>query len=111
MRQAKACKGNYFFKSDVLFHPEKISDQWVEQLMLPQTRHQEVMRFAHRTLTGGHCRAQGTRARIKIHFNWPGLRKDVSNLFLDAETVVFTWVLEKVIMYQSLRLCDLPYLL
>jgi len=52
---------------------------WVEQLMLPQTRRKQVMHFAHRTLTGGHCRAQRTRARIKLHFTWPGVRKDVLN--------------------------------
>ena len=37
------------------------------------------MHFAQRTLTGGHCRAQCTRARIKLHLTWPGIRKDVSN--------------------------------
>jgi len=84
MRQAKIGKGNYFFKSGVLFHREKISDQWVEQLMLPQTRRKKVMRYAHRTLTGGHCTAQRTRARIRLHFNWPGLRKTFRTLFLDA---------------------------
>jgi len=79
LHQAKVGKGNYFFKSGVLFHREKIADQWVEQLMLPQTRRKQVMHFAHRTLTGGHCRAQRTRARIKLHFTWPGIRKDVLN--------------------------------
>ena len=56
MHQANVGKGNYFFKSGALFHREKIADQWVEQLMLPQTRRRQVMYFAHRTLTGGHCR-------------------------------------------------------
>ena len=79
MHQAKLGKGNYFFKSGALFHREKIADQWVEQLVLPQTRRKQVMHFAHRTLTGGHCRAQRTRARIKLHFTWPGIRKDVLN--------------------------------
>ena len=79
MHQAKVGKGNYFFKSGALFHREKIADQWVEQLMLPQPRRKQVMHFAHRTLTGGNCRAQRTRARIKLQFTWPGICKDVSN--------------------------------
>jgi len=45
--------------------------------VLPQSRRKHVMHFAHRTLTGGHCRAQRTRARIKLHFTWPSIRKDV----------------------------------
>jgi len=53
MHQAKVGKGNYFFKGGALFHREKIADQWVEQLMLPQPRRKQVMHFAHRTLTGG----------------------------------------------------------
>ena len=77
MHQAKAKKGNYLFKSGALFHQEKIADQWVEQLVLPQSRSNQVVHFAHRTLTGGHCRTQRTRARIKLHFIWPGTRKDV----------------------------------
>jgi len=79
MHQAKVGKGNYFFKGGALFHREKIADQWVEQLMLPQPRRKQVMHFAHRTLTGGNCRAQRTRARIKLQFTWPGICKDVSN--------------------------------
>ena len=77
MRQAKVGKRNYYFKSGALFHRKKIADQWVEQLILPHSRRTQVMHFAHRTLTGGHCRAHSTRARIKLHFNWPGIRKDV----------------------------------
>jgi len=53
MHQAKVSKGNYFFKGGALFHREKIADQWVEQLMLPQPLRKQVMHFAHRTLTGG----------------------------------------------------------
>jgi len=47
MHQAKAGKGNYFFKSGALFHREKVADHWVEQLVLPQTRRKQVMHFAH----------------------------------------------------------------
>jgi len=49
MHQAKAKKGNYLFKSGALFHREKIADQWVEQLVLPQSRRKQVMHLAHRT--------------------------------------------------------------
>jgi len=37
MHQANVGKGNYFFKFGALFHREKFADQWVKQLMLPQT--------------------------------------------------------------------------
>jgi len=83
MHQAKAGKGNYFFKFGALFHREKVADDWVEQLVLPQTRRKQVMHFAHRTLTDGHCKAQHTRARIKLHFTWPG--KDVFNFVLQCK--------------------------
>jgi len=43
------------------------------------------MHFAHRTLTGGHGRAQRTRAKIKLYFTWPGARKNVFNLVLQCK--------------------------
>jgi len=85
MHQAKAGKDNYFFKSVALFHRDKVADHWVEQLILPQTRKKQVMHFAHRTLTGGHCKAQHTGAEIKLHFTLPGIRKDVFNFVFQCK--------------------------
>jgi len=44
MHQAKVAKSNNFFKGGAKFHPEKIADQWVEQLMLPPISAQPVVR-------------------------------------------------------------------
>ena len=111
MRQAKAGKGNYFFKSGVLFHREKISDQWVEQLMLPQTRHMTTEFLHIELLTMGTVEHNAREQELSYISTGQVFAKTCRTLFLDAETVLFTWVLGKVIMYQSLRLCDLPYLL
>ena len=97
-------KGNYFFKSGALFHREKMADQWAEQLMLPQTRRRQVMYFAHRTLTDGHCRSQRTEPELSYISLGLVFVKMSSILFLSVKTVIFVWVLEGVIMYQLLRL-------
>jgi len=98
MHQAKAGKGNYFFKSGALFHREKIADHWVEQLVLPQKRRKQVMHFAHRTLT--------SVPELELNYILSGLvfAKMFVTLCSSVKIVIFAGVTEEVIMYQLLRL-------
>lgn len=76
-QMASLGKGGYFIKNGALFHREIVEGQQVEQLVVPVGKRKEVVDLAHRTLSGAHSRAKRTRFRIKLHFSWPGLRKDV----------------------------------
>jgi len=77
---AEKHKGGMFVKNGLLYHQDSVGDIRVEQLAVPENRRQELVRLAHRTLTGGHMRAQKTRERLRLHFFFPGMRKMVFNV-------------------------------
>ena len=76
-QMAKQNKGRMFIKQGLLYHRDTVGGLPVEQLAVPVNRREEVIRLAHQTLTGGHMRAQKTRERLKLHFFFPGMRKQV----------------------------------
>ena len=48
-----------------------------EQLVLPQSRRNQVLEQAHDKLFGGHFAEKKTRAKIETYFWWPSISKDV----------------------------------
>ena len=76
-QMAKQNKGRMFIRQGLLYHKDTVGGLPVEQLAVPVNRREEVIRLAHHTLTGGHMRAQKTRERLKLHFFFPGMRKQV----------------------------------
>ena len=76
-QMAKQNKGHMYVKQGLLYHKNMVSGLPVKQLAVPVNRREELIRLAHRTLTGGHMSAQKTRERLKLHFFFPGMRKQV----------------------------------
>ena len=75
-RLAKACKGGFELRGDVLYHGDVVLGQRVNQLVVPKERRAEVMKLAH-DKCGFHQGQKRTSERIRYSFYWPGLRKDV----------------------------------
>ena len=74
----------YFKQSGVLmrkWRPKDVpaSDTWktVFQIVVPQSKRQNVLKVAHETAMAGHMGVNKTYKRILNHFYWPKLRRDV----------------------------------
>ena len=74
----------YFKQSGVLmrkWRPKDVpaSDTWktVFQIVVPQSKRQNVLKVAHKTAMAGHMGVNKTYQRILNHFYWPKLRRDV----------------------------------
>ncbi|XP_064455129.1 uncharacterized protein LOC135366379 [Ornithodoros turicata] len=75
----RAKNGTHGFEviDGALYHREKIPGRMVRQLVLPQSRRNEVLLLAHDSPWGGHLGLRKTLARVKANFYWPDLDRDV----------------------------------
>ena len=74
----------YFKQSGVLmrkWRPRDVpaTDTWrtVYQIVVPQSKRQDVLSMAHETALAGHLGINKTYQRVLNHFYWPKLRRDV----------------------------------
>ena len=76
----------YVFEDEVLVHFAKDDvDDYVKRVMVPSGRRAQVLQLAHSGLVSGHYGIKKTLAKIKIHFLWPGLFKDVKDYVKQCE--------------------------
>jgi hypothetical protein len=76
-------KNGYYWKDGILFHKDRVLNQIVEQLVVPQSRRRNIVEFAHNS-----CFHQGhkkTSERIRFSFTWPSLKSDVINFVSSCE--------------------------
>lgn len=76
----------FFLRKDVLMRkwllPDRpATEEWsiYDQIVLPQCYRGEVLRVAHESPLAGHMGVRKMLARIRRHFYWPQLCKDVVN--------------------------------
>ena len=68
----------YVFEDGILVHFDKDDfEEYVRRVVVPSCRREQVLRLAHSDLVSGHFGVKKTLAKIKIHFLWPGMLKDV----------------------------------
>ena len=61
--------------------PDRPADEkWtvVDQIVVPPPCRKEILRLAHEIPMAGHMGVKKTLTRIRAHFFWPKMRKDVS---------------------------------
>ena len=69
---------NYFWENGFLKHKMdgEVGKMWV-RLVVPAGRRKEVMRLAHNLSMAGHLGEKKTHEKMKCHFTWPGIWKDI----------------------------------
>ncbi|GBL99975.1 Retrovirus-related Pol polyprotein from transposon 17.6, partial [Araneus ventricosus] len=70
-------QGGYSIEDGILLHTEWICGERVQQIVLPKSKREYVLRMAHELPLAGHLGEQKTKQRIKYSFFWPGIKKDV----------------------------------
>jgi len=83
---AQEGKGGYVISRGLLFHNDKVEDQSVCQLCVPNGRRKQVMKLAHDSVFGGHMGERKTLERIRLSFHWPDLRQCVRNYVTSCDT-------------------------
>ncbi|XP_071502498.1 uncharacterized protein [Diadema antillarum] len=83
--EAKGVPECFYVKSGVLMRkwrpPDRPADEdWtvVDQTVVPPPYRKEILRLAHEIPMAGHMGVKKTLCRIRAHFFWPKMRKDVS---------------------------------
>ncbi|XP_071504452.1 uncharacterized protein [Diadema antillarum] len=83
--EAKGVPECFYVKSGVLMRkwrpPDRPADEdWtiVNQIVVPPPYRKEILRLAHEIPMAGHMGVKKTLCRIRTHFFWPKMRKDVS---------------------------------
>ncbi|XP_071490828.1 uncharacterized protein [Diadema antillarum] len=83
--EAKGVPECLYVKSGVLMRkwrpPDRPADEdWtvVDQIVVPPTYRKEILRLAHEIPMAGHMGVKKILCRIRTHFFWPKMRKDVS---------------------------------
>jgi len=61
----------------LLYRKDKVEGQSVCQLCVPVGRRENVLKFGHDSVFGGHMGERKASQRIKLSFYWPGLKKSV----------------------------------
>jgi len=74
---AAANKQGMLVREGVLYHKDLVDGYEVEQLCVPLSKRAEVMQLGHEALTAGHLSGLSTRARIRLTFWFPGMRKQI----------------------------------
>jgi len=81
---ARANKGGYFLKNNLLFHQTTLLGHDVEQLVIPVGRRAEILDLAH-SRVGCHMGIRRTKERIALTFTWPSLINDVIKYCRECE--------------------------
>ena len=73
---------SFYYKDGLLFRrfhsPNVEHDTVFQQVVVPKSLRNQVMRLAHETLLGGHQGAKKTTDKILTNFFWPGITSDVT---------------------------------
>lgn len=77
--QAKQNKGDFVVCKGVLYHKDKIEEQPICQLCVPESKRLQVMKLAHDSVFGCHLGEKKTRERIRLSFYWPKMRQCILN--------------------------------
>ncbi|XP_040074259.1 uncharacterized protein LOC115320635 [Ixodes scapularis] len=75
--QARCGTHGMVIRNGLLFHEQEVEGKKEMQLVLPKSRHAEVLRLAHDTPCGGHFSQKKTKQRIRSAFFWPTMAADV----------------------------------
>jgi len=67
-------KEGYLLQNGILYRQQES----VLQLVVPQAAREAILVLGHSVPWAGHLGKHKTTARIKQHFHWPGLRRDVA---------------------------------
>ena len=79
-------KNNFtYIPGKILMRTDKINDCKVEQLVVPESRRQDILRFAHDSNYGGHLGLTKTKQRIKYSFWWPGINEEIKEYIKSCE--------------------------
>ena len=73
--QADIGRGNYLWQDGILYHKDKVLNQEVLQICVPQSRRKGVIELAHDK--SFHQGSKKTSERIRYTFYWPSLKSDV----------------------------------
>jgi len=79
MLLGKDGKGNFFFRSGILYHKDTVCGQVVEQLCLPSCRVGAVLRMGHDAMYSGHYAFRNTWQRIRLSFIFPRMRNIIND--------------------------------
>lgn len=79
----KAC---IILKKGLLYRYSKVGDEFRKQLVVPQTKRNDVLRLGHESLFGAHMGVQKTTSRITSEFYWPDITADIRRFVLSCDT-------------------------
>jgi hypothetical protein len=82
---ARQDKSGFYCRDGLLYRHEVIVGQPCEQLVLPISRREQVMKLAHDTC-GSHMGVRNTKERIRLSFYWPTLARDVKTYVASCKT-------------------------
>lgn len=68
-------KGQFKIKDGLLYHTQTILNREHEQLVVPQSRRNNVLELGH-AVHGGHMGSKRTKQRIELTFYWPTLNSE-----------------------------------
>ena len=68
---------SYFVKDSILYRKFVQDSEVFQQIVVPQSLRGQVLKTAHDALMSGHFGVRRTLARIRSHFFWPQISKDV----------------------------------
>ena len=73
----KRGKGNFCLQAGILMRQEKILGQNFTQLVVPESKREQVLEFGHEF--AGHMSPKKCNQRIRLNFWWPTMKSDVIN--------------------------------
>lgn len=78
---ADQLNNGYKYEDDLVTHEEidEMGTVW-KQIVVPSCRRPAVLSLAHSNCMGGHFGIKKTAARLRKHFTWPVISKDVKAL-------------------------------
>lgn len=75
--QAREGTHGMFTEGELLFHRELLNGRQCYQLVLPETRRNEVLVLAHDVPSGGHFSGGKAKERVRSAFSWPTMAADI----------------------------------
>ena len=80
-KMADQLSNGYKYEEGIVIHEEidEMGTAW-KRIVVPQCRRPSVLSLAHSNCMGGHLGIKKTVAKIRRHFTWPGISKDIKTL-------------------------------
>lgn len=83
---AKRKKNGFEVQDGLLIHLETVGGEKIQQVLLPKSKRQYVLKMAHEVSLAGHLGEQKTKQRIKYSFFWPNMKMDIKRFCESCKT-------------------------